>query len=65
METGIYIRVDSKNMDIGNCKMDMGKLVDWILGLTVEGQVRLIMTLLSRREDFEDWKQAECLKQAK
>lgn len=63
MKTGIFIRVLNKNMDIGDPKMEVSKLSDWYLGLSVEGQLRLVMTLLGRRDDFEHWKQTESLKQ--
>jgi hypothetical protein len=63
METGVYIRVANKNVDIGNRRIGIDKLVEWYMGLGVEGQIRLMMVLLDRREEYDEWKHNESLKQ--
>lgn len=55
METGIYIRVDGENIDIGNPNLDIVVLYEYISNMIPITRMRTIMSLLGRREEFEEF----------
>jgi len=55
METGIYIRVHGESVDIGNPTLDIAVLEVYISGLNELEKDRLIMSLLNRRQEFDEF----------
>lgn len=55
MDTGIFIRVNGKDEDIGDPKLDIVVLCMYIEAMLPIMKTRTIMTLLGRRVDFEEY----------
>lgn len=55
MQTGIYIYVAGEKIDIGDPKLDIVILTEWVERMIPITKTRLVMTLLKRREDFEEF----------
>lgn len=55
MQTGIYIQVDGKAVDIGDPDLDIVDLTEWVERMIPITKTRLVMTLLRRREEFEEF----------
>lgn len=53
METGIYIRVNGEDIDIGNEAIEIVDLVMYIERMLPATRMRVIMTLLNRQKEFE------------
>jgi len=55
MDTGIYIHVNGKPIDIGDPELDIVALTEWVERMIPITKTRLVMTLLKRREEFEEF----------
>lgn len=56
METGIFIRVNDTHIDIGDPTLDIVALDEYVCSfLTEQEKERLIMTLLNRRQEFDEF----------
>lgn len=55
METGVEIRVNGGNVDIGHPDLDIVVLCMYIERMLPITKTRTIMTLLGRREEFEEY----------
>lgn len=55
MQTGIYIHVNGKAVDIGDPELDIVLLTEWVERMIPITKTRLVMALLKRREDFEEF----------
>lgn len=55
METGIYIRMNGEDIDIGEPQLAMIDLVAYLERMIPATRMRLIMTLLGRRQEFEEF----------
>jgi len=53
METGIYIRVNGEDIDIGNEAIEIVDLVMYIERMLPATRMRVIMALLNRQKEFE------------
>ena len=55
MVTGITIRVNGHNIDIGDPNLDIVDLTEYVERMIPITKTRLVMTLLKRREEFEEF----------
>lgn len=55
MDTGIYICVNGKPVDIGDPELDIVMLTEWVERMIPITKTRLVMALLKRREEFEEF----------
>jgi len=55
METGIYIRVEKQCVDIGDEELDIAILTEYVCQLTEEAKENLIMSLLGRRQEYDEF----------
>lgn len=55
MQTGIYIQVKGKAVDIGDPDLDITILTEWVERMIPITKTRLVMTLLKRREEFDEY----------
>jgi hypothetical protein len=55
MQTGIYIQVNGKAVDIGDPELDIVVLTEWVERMIPITKTRLVMTLLKRREEFDEY----------
>lgn len=55
METGINIVVNGYTIDIGDPSIDIIDLVMYLERMIPATRMRLIMTLLGRREEYEEF----------
>lgn len=57
METGINIRVNGENVDIGDPALDIVVLTEYVISCDHLQKIRLIMSLLNRRKEFDEYMQ--------
>lgn len=55
MVTGITIRIKERNVDIGDPDLDIVVLTEYVERMIPITKTRLVMTLLKRREEFEEF----------